>query len=165
MKIMGYVVAPISVLCTLKLAAGLQLYFLISSVLAQLQTWASQNKTMRRLFRLPDRDSTGPRPGSPASKEPVWHAPRTINTTATPATPAKPAAPEPVDAVSNPMDAFKLAREKLNKFVEKKELAKERQEYDRRVRAKEFFDRDALHQRFEEKKRRKKERSSPSQSE
>ena len=91
MKMMQYVLTPLSIAVTFKMAASLQFFFVISAVLQWCQTYLFFQPWLRRWANLPPLEShevkvarTGSQSGTPGSSG-QWQAPRTITTTARPA--------------------------------------------------------------------------------
>ena len=89
MKMMQYVLTPLSIAVTFKMAAGLQFFFVISAVLQWCQTWLFFQPWLRRWANLPPLETHEVkvartiRPGA-TSGAGQWQAPRTISTTARP---------------------------------------------------------------------------------
>ncbi|EFX02035.1 mitochondrial export translocase [Grosmannia clavigera kw1407] len=93
MKMMQIVITPVSILVTVKMSAGLTLFFFLSSVLQMVQTWLWHQPWLRTWKGLPPLHTLIQTPGvakpaassttlrlSPAS---TWQAPRAISTSAT----------------------------------------------------------------------------------
>lgn len=91
MKMMQYVLTPLSIAVTFKMAASLQFFFVMSAVLQWCQTWLFFQPWLRRWANLPPMESHAIKVARAASQSGApgsggqWQAPRTISTTARPA--------------------------------------------------------------------------------
>jgi YidC/Oxa1 family membrane protein insertase len=84
MKLMGYVMTPVSLFFTLNFSAGLQLFLLTSGGLQALQSMLLLKPWFRKLVGLPPLVRTVQPAAAPLSASSgSWQAPRTLSTTAT----------------------------------------------------------------------------------
>ncbi|KAG8156293.1 hypothetical protein KVR01_013828 [Diaporthe batatas] len=115
MKIVPFVLGPVSFIITYKMGAAVQLYFAVTAIFQYLQTtlfhvgWIRKAAGLPPLEELKHNASGGPVPGAGSPGSMQYQAPRTINTTAT----------EAPTGTDNPVKAFKEAwggiKEKINK--------------------------------------------------
>lgn len=92
MKMMQIVITPVSVIVTVKMSAGLTLFFFLSSVLQMLQTWLWHQPWLRTWKSLPPlhtlvQTAAAAKPPASAttlrlSPTSTWQAPRAISTVA-----------------------------------------------------------------------------------
>lgn len=81
MKLMGYVMTPVTLFFTMKFSAGLQLFLLTTGGLQALQSMLLLRPGFRKMVGLPPLVRTGP--AAPLSAGAAsWQAPRTLKTTA-----------------------------------------------------------------------------------
>ncbi len=85
-KSMGMVMVPLSIVATVSLPSGVQVYFLISSLLQWLQTKLFYIPAFRKWTGLPPLKLGGDVDTGPKAPVGSWQAPRVLNTTARPAT-------------------------------------------------------------------------------
>jgi hypothetical protein len=112
MSMMSLVIAPLSILFTIWLPAGLQLFFLGQGGLQFFQSRIFYNSSFRRFYGLPPMVLGGAR--APTATKPIWQAPRTIDTTARAATPA-----EDPSNLGSFRAGFGAAKEKWQDFASK----------------------------------------------
>lgn len=148
MKMVSYVIIPLSVLVTIKMSAGLQFFFVVSAVLQYAQSALFYNSIVRRWANLPPVEryvSAGP-DGKGAQMSPFsnaagaagtgsgWQPPRggTVDTTARPAPSPEEEGGGGGKKGANPLsemkDTFTGMRGKVNKYQENqsKKLERER---------------------------------------
>lgn len=82
MKILPYVLGPITIICTIKMSAGVTLYFACTSIFQYIQTSIFLNPNSRGMMGLPPLTPSSPSPNASATRNGQYQAPRTIKTTA-----------------------------------------------------------------------------------
>ncbi|KAK5656782.1 hypothetical protein OQA88_4330 [Cercophora sp. LCS_1] len=113
MKVMSVVLLPVTGVVTMFMPAGLQFYFVVSSLLQWLQSAAFYNPTFRGWMGLGP--LTPPRPVLPQDQRPMsaaarWQGPRVIETT------AKPVSESPLETLKS---TFEAAKQKVSDYQEK----------------------------------------------
>lgn len=138
MKLVAYILTPISVVVTLGFPSSLQMFFVVSALLHLIQSWLFKQPWLRRwanLGPLPNLAGPGPSP-LPRAPAGTWVAPRTISTTARPAVPAEADDKLTITGVASGLqDGWKSAKSKMNNYSEKKVKQSSRQkaeEYEQR---------------------------------
>lgn len=134
LKMMQYILTPITFLATLNLNAGVQIYLAVSSFLQILQTQIQNRPAMRKLAGLPPLGARTAGAGSPKIK---WEAPRTINTTATVHGEGEDEGTGRKSPVSDFKDAWKGTREKIKSYSgnsQAKKAAAAAEEYEQKRR-------------------------------
>ena len=132
LKMMQYILTPITFLATLNLNAGVQIYLAVSSFLQILQTQIQNRPAMRKLAGLPPLGARTAAAGNPKIK---WEAPRTINTTATVHDEGESVGRK--SPVSEFKDAWKGTREKIKSYSgngQAKKAAAAAEEYEQKRR-------------------------------
>jgi YidC/Oxa1 family membrane protein insertase len=110
MKLLGYVMTPLSLFFTMNFSAGLQLFLLTTGGLQALQSMLLLQPGFRKMVGLPPIARTVPVGGRPAplsASGTSWQAPRTLTTTATTVDTGK------VGIVQDATNSAKQARESL----------------------------------------------------
>lgn len=120
MKLLGYVMTPLTLFFTMKFSAGLQLFLLTTGGLQALQSMLLLRPGFRKMVGLPPLTPTIPVGGKAAPLSAAatsWHAPRTLAATATTVETGK------VGIVQDAANSAKQAREslsqKLKEYTEK----------------------------------------------
>lgn len=119
MKIMPWVLGPITILVTISMPASVQLYFAAAAILQYFQTLLWHMPLVRKLCRLPPNlfpvNNTTEEPTRPASpfvsRQGTYQAPRTVATTATEHKPVETKMPQ------SPLSMWRDAKKKLEDSV------------------------------------------------
>ncbi|KAL8376510.1 hypothetical protein RB595_007551 [Gaeumannomyces hyphopodioides] len=132
LKMMQYILTPITFLATLKLNAGVQIYLALSSFLQIVQTQIQNQPAMRKLAGLPPLGAPIASASTPKIK---WEAPRTINTTAVVHSEGEGVGSK--SPIADFKDAWKGTREKIKSYTGDgvaKKAAAAAEEYEKRRR-------------------------------
>ncbi|KAL8406068.1 hypothetical protein RB596_004782 [Gaeumannomyces avenae] len=134
LKMMQYILTPITFLATLKLNAGVQIYLALSSFLQIVQTQIQNQPAMRKRAGLPPLGAPIASASSPKIK---WEAPRIINTTAVVNSEGEGEGTSSKSPIADFKDAWKGTREKIKTFTGDgvaKKAAAAAEEYEQRRR-------------------------------